>query len=200
MFIDLFPTVIFQKNLIDISNQEINDYVKCVYTEEKVEEYNNKGYTTFNQQLVNLPIFSKLKNNILIYSKLYFKELGYKEFDIQIACSWGNVVDTNHDIQEHYHTNSFLSGCFYPTDNPSPISFNNHIDDKWTFFDVKEHKPNKHRTWGSFKYFPKKKDILLFPSWLRHKVIQSKEDGRVTIAFNVIPKGEFGDLANKIYF
>ena len=200
MFIDLFPTVLFQKNLEDISDNELQKYVKQVYNEESVAEYDNKGYTTKNQNLLNLPLFSKLKNHILYYSLNYFKELGYTDFDIQIICSWGNIVDTNHKIHKHFHTNSFISGCFYPTINPSPIMFTNPIDDKWTFTDIKDSTPNKHRSWGSFKYFPKAKDMLLFPSWLLHEVIKSNQDGRVTIAFNIIPKGEIGTLSNKIYF
>jgi len=200
MFIDLFPTVLYQENLIDISDEELQQYIKQVYDEESIEEPNNKGTTTINQKLLDLPLFFKLKKHVLYYSHNYFTELGYSDFDIQISCSWANIVNTNHSIQKHYHTNSFLSGCFYPTSNPSPIMFTNPIDDKWIFEDIKNSFPNKHRTWGSFKYVPKVKDILLFPSWLLHEVIESKQDGRITIAFNIIPKGEIGTLANKINF
>ena len=44
------------------------------------------------------------------------------------------------------------------------------------------------------------KSIILFPSFLNHKVMPNETNkDRYSIAFNIIPKGEFGDTTMKLY-
>jgi len=49
-------------------------------------------------------------------------------------------------------------------------------------------------------FLPEPKSIILFPSFLNHKVMPNETNkDRYSIAFNIIPKGEFGDTTMKLY-
>ena len=200
MFIDLFPTTLFKKSLKEISSQELNSYIEFVLNTSKAEpEENPHGFSTLNQNLLTVNIFSKLKEYILINSRIYIESLGYKGFDIQISTSWGNVLSKNQNIPSHYHSNSFISGVFYPQDS-SPLTFESPTKKEWIFKTEKELDTQNFRTWEDYHFYPKTRDLLLFPSFVYHGVTHNMIDDRVSIAFNIIPKGEFGGFTSKIYF
>jgi uncharacterized protein (TIGR02466 family) len=198
-FINLFPTVVFSSILEDISQNEIKNYID-ILKDEKLIDYNNYGSSTLDQNILDIPIFSKLKNSILDFSKEYIKNLGFKDYDFQICNSWGNIVDKNEEIMKHKHLNSFLSGCFYLSPNNSDISFVYPLSDKWLFYlgERSFFDKEKPQTWETFRISPQQNQILLFPSWLEHFVHTSKNDNRVSIAFNLIPKGKLGKVTSII--
>ena len=202
MFVDLFPTLISVNSLKDLSPQELDSYRNYVFASEKlVEESIPVGFTTKSSNILDDPIFYKIKEYALYYSKLYFKELGWKEFDIQIQNSWGNILDQNQSIPSHQHTHSFISGVFYPQ-NSTPLTFFSPVNTNWTFYpdnNLRNYSNQGYRTWISHDFNPSSKDLILFPSWLHHTTMNDTLDRRVSIAFNVIPKGEFGQTTNKIY-
>ena len=193
--LDIFPTKILGESLKDISIEEINFYKDFILNKCKYIESNNLVKHTENQQLLDLPLFNKLKTNVLKYSKLYLDNL-YQEYkDIQIVCSWANIISPKGITIPHHHNNSYLSGVFY-FDHNSPIIFEKPNNNN--FYSIKlDPKPNKPNP--NFFEIPSEPNLLIiFPSELRHVASPPKLTTRCSIAFNIIPKGKFGAPTSQI--
>ena len=186
--LDLFPVKLLGEVLKDISYEEINSYKNFILNDCVHIESNDFMKNTENQSLVNLPLFLNLKNNILKYSKLYLDSLNKEYEDTQISCSWGNILLKNGKVLAHHHSNSYLSGVFY-LDHGSDIVFENSSNTQYKAIELPT-KPGFHI--NRFKVTPKPNLLLIFPSHLKHSVVPSKENHRISIAFNIIPKGKFG--------
>jgi hypothetical protein len=81
----------------------------------------------------------------------------------------------------------------------SPIIFLSPTSELYTFSPELINNPQSYRQYQDFVINPKSKQLLLFPSWLYHKVFHPETDNRLSIAFNIIPKGEFGGETGKLY-
>ena len=195
--INLFPTVISSSFLKDISKNEIEEYIKFLNEEGWSKDQSSNGYFTENPMILDELIFSKLKDNILNLSKEYFKNLGFIDHNFRICNSWGNLINKGESIPSHIHRNSLISGCFYLSSDNSNIYFENPLEKKWLFSMEKEEGNNnnlkKPQTWAQYSISPKQNQLIFFPSWLTHIIGESKEDGRISIAFNIIPKGLIGN-------
>jgi uncharacterized protein (TIGR02466 family) len=154
-----------------------------------LDHYSNDTYI-FNTILKNLKEFCEQ------HVKNYVKEIlnPEEELDFYITQSWLNVVEPGGTIPRHWHSNSIVSGVFY-------ISTEN--NDRTTFIDpnIKEKElmyfyPKKHGVWNSanLHFYCKNNELILFPSWLEHKVIPNVEatSDRISISFNTFAKGLFG--------
>jgi len=196
-FIDLFPTVIFHKILEDITSNDFKQYENQILEDNYIPSYS--GHTSTNQQFLLNPLFNNLTTQILYNSKLYLNEVGHDYKDIQITSSWANILNKNEYINPHAHSNSYLSGVFYIEDS-SDIYFENNTIMKSSFTpDFVKAKKHEYRKKTSFKITPKKGSLIIFPSWLIHSVPSNNLDKRLSIAFNIIPKGEFGSITTKMY-
>ena len=86
----------------------------------------------------------------------------------------------------HKHPKSFISGVFYLTDSKSGLVIQNpntNIEYHWSLKDFEN--PYNHTILNEgWRYEPKVNDLILFPSWVTHLVEPSKENNRVSIAFN----------------
>ena len=203
-FINLFPTTISGKTLENITDKEINTFIEYI-SKLPYETDMQYGKTSLTQNLLDYSIFQNLKKEILISSKNYLNEIDHKFTDIQISCSWANILKKGQKIQEHIHSNSYISGVFY-LNKGSNINFFSKLIDFWKFLpDTDYLKRNNfnnknQRQWGNYKIPPVPKLLLIFPSWLPHSVQPLEEDiNRYSIAFNIIPKGEFGEPTQKLY-
>jgi|TARA_E500000178_G_C16749551_1_gene629745 uncharacterized protein (TIGR02466 family) len=187
-FIDLFPTSIYNEN---IQEDSIPSYIEFIKTQSFTGN-TVSGYFTENQHILDESIFNSLKQIILKKSLLYLKEIGHKTDSISICNSWANLIQKDQIIPMHDHANSYLSGVFYLTKG-SNIIFENHLLKKFLFLLEYFEDINNFRTCKKFPIIPTPGLLLIFPSWLQHKVITSKENiDRLSIAFNIIPKGKFG--------
>lgn len=200
-YINLFPTVVSSTMLEDISDNEIQNYIEILKKEQWGNGYDDSDFSpngkhTINQFILDLPVFSKLKNNILNLNKEYFKNLGFIDHNFRICNSWGNLINKGESIPSHIHRNSLISGCFYLSSDNSNIYFENPIEKEWLFVMEKEKENNnnlkKPQTWTQYGISPKPNQLIFFPSWLTHVTDKSKVDGRISIAFNIIPKGFVG--------
>ena len=107
------------------------------------------------------------------------KSISREEWDMMM---WAGVTPPGSENREHTHTNSFISGTVYfQAEGTGTIEFMpyNYVYrtmlPQWPYY-------------GSATYEPQDGDILLFPSYLLHKVERNtSEFERVNISFNVIP-------------
>jgi uncharacterized protein (TIGR02466 family) len=195
---DPFCISILGNILSDITPHDISLYKDLVISS---PVYENKGgyFTTLEQNFLNDPLFSKLLKNIYHTSKEYLKEVGHKFEDIQISNSWAVISNKNNESPHHNHVNAYLSGVYYLTDG-SPIEFLNPVDKLWNFYPEFNEEADDFRSYRTFQLDPIPNLLLIFPSYLPHKILPSTKDtSRISIAFNIIPKGEFGVDAAKLY-
>jgi len=185
-FLDIFPTTIF---LEEINNLNLESYQEHVKNLNLNSSEKSGSYTTSSNILEN-SLFQKLKYVILNRSSTYIDELGFNYESLQISNSWGNILNKNEIIPRHSHANSYVSGCFYLTEG-SPIQFYNPLHQKYTFSATSKDNVG-FRGLKDYKITPKKGMLIIFPSWIDHTALPSETNNRISIAFNIIPKGNFG--------
>ena len=116
----------------------------------------------------------------------------------KIFSSWLTKTEPKAFSESHSHTNSWLSGVYYPKGNPSfKIKFYN--DNKSQFFTP----PTKYNIYNSNEWTisPQNDYLIIFFSQLRHKIILNNSDeNRYSLAFNLIPKGKFGEGDSEIIY
>ena len=190
--LEVFPSFILGEVLNNISQEEVNNYIEYCNKLEYID-LNINGKYSKNQQILNNSLFSNLSSNIISYSKQLLNRYNQLYEDIQIITSWVNILNKNEYIDSHSHDNSYISGVFYLTES-SPILFNSPLTELFKF--KHDYYSNKEKK-VSIK--PQPNLLLLFPSYLGHIVPSSNVNNRYSIAFNIIPKGEFGPPTAKLY-
>jgi uncharacterized protein (TIGR02466 family) len=186
----LFPTPIMMSAL----GRDITD------AERKVLEYNYKPETTKsndgNVSSINRYIlkdnFPELRKEIQSQIDHYLKTIIDPSTDVSlyITQSWLNYTEQGQFHHEHAHPNSIISGVFY---------FNavKEHDKIWfyknQFRDIKI-LPNWNQYNAESWWFEVETGILLlFPSYLRHKVaVTSGDHTRISLAFNTFATGILG--------
>jgi uncharacterized protein (TIGR02466 family) len=170
-----FPTSIHEVKL----NIETHDRTNMLV-------YIKKGGQDDN--LHTMSYFKPLANKILKYSKKILKGGGYEFEKIEITNMWGNLLNKGNSHAPHTHSNNILSGVYY-LQSGAPIQF----------FDPRPAatilKPRNTPNWDNsgMMQFDSTVDIaLFFPSWLMHWVPPTSEE-RVSIAWNIIVRGEYGE-------
>jgi hypothetical protein len=91
------------------------------------------GQYTREQQLLNLPVFAALKQEILGLCREFAKVHSHRIDDIAICNSWGNVVRQGESIRYHRHSNAYICGSFYLTDGSSFNILNQHHSTLFNF-------------------------------------------------------------------
>tara|TARA_R110002020_G_scaffold102_2_gene549 strand:+ start:6147 stop:6743 length:597 start_codon:yes stop_codon:yes gene_type:complete len=195
-FIDLFPSVLYVEDLNKKFSTKIEDWKKYIQNTELDDEKIN-GFTTKNPRILDINLLLPLKNIIIETSKKYLLELGHGFEDLQISNSWGNISPKGTNMHVHWHSNSYISGVFHLTEG-SDIAFHNPLSDLWSFKTSKPLSKQHYRKWDMYLRSPKQSQLIIFPSFLKHEVSPSYNT-RISIAFNIIPKGEFGMNTSKLY-
>jgi len=121
-----------------------------------------------------------------------------KNINYRIFSSWLTKVEPKGYGDSHRHSNSWLSGIYYPKGDPG-FSVKFFFDNKSQFFTD----PIEYNIFNSSHWTVPAEDnlLILFFSQLRHQIMpnQSTED-RFSLAFNLLPKGEFGKSDSRIIF
>ena len=126
------------------------------------------------------------------------KILMFENIDYRIFSSWITKTPPHSFSDQHNHCNSWLSGIYYPKGNPGfGIKFShNGISQFFT-------PPKKYNIYNSHEWtvIPKDNYLILFFSHLRHQIMPnlSSED-RYSLAFNIMPKGNFGLVDSTVKF
>lgn len=182
-FISFDPTLVGGQILNNISPKEIKQYKNYICAQSQTKKDQNL--------LDSSSLFSPLKSSILSLSKQYLDNLDHVYEDIQISNSWSVVLNKGETIPVHSHSNSYISGVFY-LNYGVDIQFHFPSTPQWSFLP-------SHKKHPFYSISPLPSLLVLFPSFLSHSTPASSEDGRISIAFNIIPKGEFGFDTAKLY-
>ena len=113
-----------------------------------------------------------------------------EKVDYKIFTSWLTKTAPGDFSDSHRHSNSWLSGVYYPKGNPGfKIRF--HHDNKTQF----QTKPRLYNIYNSTEWIinPEDNYLILFFSQLRHEILRNESNqDRYSLAFNILPKGPFG--------
>jgi len=139
-----------------------------------------------------------LKDEIYNNIKNYVNNIMKLKTDVQFTTSWATKTSTNGYSQKHNHSNSFLSGVYYPIGDKN---FNIKFYKKNSFWNFKTFEVNNLNADGYGINVAENGILLLFQSDLEHSIERNLSDKiRYSIAFNTLPLGEIGSGDSKINY
>tara|TARA_B100000767_G_C19736803_1_gene524301 strand:- start:634 stop:1233 length:600 start_codon:yes stop_codon:yes gene_type:complete len=140
--------------------------------------------------LNSLDKYKKLNDEIKNSVKFFIKNTLCMKSDFTIYKSWLTLTEPKGSSNSHNHSNSWISGVYYPEQNNDfKIRFYN---DYANHFKTEVHKQNIYNS-ITYDITPEKNELILFFSNLRHKILENKSDkNRYSLSFNCLPKGTFG--------
>ena len=197
-FLNVIPLLhngIFNYNL-NCNSQNIKKYISDIeYVETNTEE-TELSYISKNKSILNnLP---ELKNEIELACNHFINNTLQFNADYFIYNSWSTKTFPCGYSKSHTHSNSWISGVYYPEYNKDfKIKFYNDFTN--SFYT----KPNSYNIFNSkqWEICPKENQLIFFFSNLRHKVIYNKSSiNRHSISFNILPNKIFGDADSKVNF
>ena len=146
--------------------------------------------------------FKKLKKEINQYLQIYhsevFQGMTFKENVTQsINSMWVMINEKHHYVDWHIHHFSTLSGAYYIKHDSSSEQGNIMFKHPKHLYMTTTHWPKgvvetpNEMTSETISITPKSNKLLIFPSWLEHRVEANlKNDSRISLSFNSILKPE----------
>ena len=158
-------------NNSDIFNGKLNDQYRTGYLKE-IKQFCEEQLNRYVKEIIN----------------------PREELDFYITQSWLNITKPGEYHHEHSHQNSIISGVFYiSTEEDDKINF---IDPNAKLRELIKFEPKEFNLWNSTEwFFPSiTNELLLFPSWLDHKVDMNEgaTTDRISISFNTFIRGTLG--------
>jgi uncharacterized protein (TIGR02466 family) len=201
----VFPTSIYQSTLkpavwpISKWSRFLADLKKEVYTYASeddaghrwCEENSYLGYTSYGS-LSRLDLVSP---NFLLLEKLFRKHITkfttslcyqVSEGELSVNSLWMNIMPEGCYHTSHIHPLSVISGTFY-LDVDAQSSSIKFEDPRLTNFMNQPLKKNSSRQQSPYhvEIKPRRGEIILFESWLRHEVpLQKTKSERISLSFN----------------
>lgn len=201
--LDLFPIPLYKSKITPI---DVITYTKITNFEWEDPGYDDVPAThkeTAERHLLNLPYFEKLKKEIQQHIDFYvFEILGVSKNQMwEITTSWINQSAPRNYHSNHWHSNSMVSGVLYLAANPNTgaICFNKERghSNLWGDTICIDFEKDTNYNVESIGVCPEVHDILIFPSILNHSVLLNQSNiDRYSLAFNVFPRGVFGQGGN----
>ena len=150
----------------------------------------HKTYATKDNRI--LQKFSKIEKVLLDYFINVAADVFKYDETFKISTSWVTKTDDTFS-QFHNHKHSFYSGVYYFEDYPEDsgkLQFKSPLTYYSDFYLIpKEYNLMNRSTWSEA---PKKNKLIFFPSYLEHRVIDNNHIGRRSLAFNIVPTGQYG--------
>ena len=138
--------------------------------------------------------YPKVEKILLNKFKEFAKDVLSYDNEFAISTSWFTKVEKGQYSEYHRHKNSFYSGVYYYDEydnNSACIEFDSPIQGLFDFCLMPtelglQNSPN-------WSIPPQKNTLLLFPSYLQHRIGTHKVDSsRYSLAFNIVPIGQYG--------
>tara|TARA_R100000008_G_scaffold86814_2_gene81811 strand:- start:814 stop:1437 length:624 start_codon:yes stop_codon:yes gene_type:complete len=187
---------LFANNLFSIHIDHNTDELKKDKTFSTSIKYENEHGKQPKEEVSFhvLEKYPQVKNILLNEWNKIAKEVLFYPNDFMISTSWFTKVLKGDESQPHLHKNSFYSGVYYFDDygkDSSALEFYNPL---LPFSDF-QLEPTQYNATNSYswKIKPEKNLLILFPSFIEHKILKNNSDSpRRSLAFNIIPINEYG--------
>jgi len=185
-----FPTIIYIKDLPN--SEQLNSYLEKHIIEwsnqdKGVSKTNVNGWhstTDMNQKTKYEPLIQelfKMQNEII--------EEEHLDIEPKLGNMWANINPPGGYNQSHLHPNSLFSGVYYVKAPPN--------SGRLSLMDprpgVQQCMPSRKKVklprelWREIYYDPIPGRMIIFPSWMWHKVEPNKSnDIRISVSFNFI--------------
>ncbi len=168
---------------VDVNNKDILSYLThCNYDD---IGYGNKASSASD----NMYILSDMKSVKEKFTNIIeegIKQFGYTN-KVNIETSWGTLTKTNGYSEFHHHPNYWLSAVYYPS-GEGEIEFLRPQVIPHSIEDIQHFTIN-----NSCIQKVKGGDLVIFPSYLRHRIYYYKGvEDRYSIAMNINPLGKIG--------
>ena len=167
--------------------------------------YKNAGNSTsFEDKVFNIDELKKIKQFCEQHLKKYVEQVicPEEEVDFYITQSWINVTKPGEFHHPHSHPNSIVSGVFYiATEEDDTFTLE---DPNYRIKQIIKFEPTEYNAWNSIAWTlpSKNNELLLFPSWIKHRVEVNERAtrDRISISFNTFVRGIMGrkDRLNEI--
>ena len=179
-YTDLFPVKI-SRVVLDIDHEAITEY-----TLDHQKNYPWGRYTTFHDPkcnddwMKNLPDRDKFEDAAIEMGVALCEETNRKELKNPYLWYWVSIYDENDQHGSHNHPGSLLSGTYWPSADrtSSPIL----LEAPWQNYTMHDRLPT-----ADFLYKPNPGDMLMWPSWIDHRVHNqpTPDKPRIAISFNL---------------
>ena len=191
---NIFPTPVYiTKRNTDLIPREEKEIEKIIKSGMLPNKGNNSTFNTyvFDSKLKKLKQFCERHIKIYVEQIINPKE----KLDFYITQSWINVTKPGEFHHEHFHNNSLISGVFYiSTEEDDRIEFGDHVGIVKNRLKII---PKEFNLWNSTSWFfpVKNNELILFPSYLSHKVEPNEKatTDRISLSFNTFVKGTLGE-------
>ena len=137
--------------------------------------------------------FKYFKDQIIKFNKKIIDDLGYDYEGLILTGMWANNMASGGSHPPHTHSNNFLSGVFYlKTDTASAqISF---FDPRPQANVIVPRKKQMNIENSNVVMFDATENTgFIFPSWLQHWVRTNNSEERISISWNILIKGHYGE-------
>jgi uncharacterized protein (TIGR02466 family) len=194
----IFPQAVLGLTKLNVDSNKIQKYLENIEFEltNSTKEGNALCFMSKNKNVFEKIPF--LKNEIYTQVKHYLNNVMQFKMGFQFTTSWVTKTEPNGYSQKHSHSNSFLSGVYYPKGNKNFIL---KFLKKTSFWNIKTIENNLlNAEWYTFN-INENNVLILFPSDLEHSIEKNlSEENRYSLAFNILPLGEIGSEDSKINF
>ena len=194
----IFPQAVIGLNKIETDPNKVLKTIEN-FKFEIIESSNESGSFCFISK--NKNIFEELpflKNEIYKQIECYLQNVMKFKMNFQFTTSWVTKTPPNGYSQRHLHSNSFLSGVYYPVGDKN---FSIKFYKKSSFFSIETFENNNlNAEWYSVNIV-ENGILILFPSDLEHSIEKNLSNKtRYSIAFNTLPLGKIGHYDSKVNF
>lgn len=186
-----FPTPIWFFDIEEIDNKKISKYATKLSKKNQGRILSNYGGWQSNDFHLNdceNEEMLKLASIVELTARKASEDLDLKQnMQIFMHNFWVNINRKGNGNVRHTHPTSFLSAVYYvqTPDNCGKVVFE-HPSTLMNFWWNSFTNVNSYATYSSVSYEPKVGRLLLFPSWLEHRVSSSESDDlRISVAFNM---------------
>ena len=187
-FLPLFASHVFQL-YVDYDTDALLQDKSWIYSANQDMKRPDENYRILEKYPILRDVFLDKSNKLA-------KEFYALDHEFMISTSWLTITEPGEggQSQHHFHKNSFFSGVYYYDDyeeDAGEIEFMTPLEYHSDFYlEPVDYNLNNSSSW---RLSPQKNMLVLFPSYLKHKVNEHKgTKPRYSLAMNFIPVGEYG--------
>jgi uncharacterized protein (TIGR02466 family) len=194
----IFPQAILGFCKLEVDHNKVLKYIENIEFKPTGSSIQKKSETNISINNYILNDVRYLKDEIYNNVKNYLNKIMKLKIDLQFTTSWVTKTFPHGYSQEHLHSNSFLSGVYYPIGDKN---FNIKFYKEKSFWNIETIEDNDlNADWYNINT-TENSVLILFPSNLKHSIEKNLSDKiRYSIAFNTLPLGEIGSGDSKVNF
>jgi uncharacterized protein (TIGR02466 family) len=195
-FLELFPTIV---GVLECDTFDRDGPVWRAVIAEAIAERESTLGTPQHQTDDRLHERPQLAGMIAFFRRSAAKYMGTLRYqsmlELRLQCCWASTLVQADRFEMHQHANSFLSGAFYLDleAGAKPVRFRDPRPQARTLDIPVDAELRINRRYYEIEATPSQ--LLLFPSWLEHRVPPSYSDAsRTSVSFNMTLHGDVGSI------